>query len=197
MSLPSETPASGSAKLDVQEYTFAERTFLLKVAHDSILAALEGREFPPIAPTPHVSEPRGVFTTLYLRDALRGCVGYPLAHVPLYRGVIETARAAGFDDSRFAPMTLHEVREVSVSISVLSFLQPVLPEAVEVGKHGLLISQGSRRGLLLPQVPLARGWDRETFLEQTCRKAGLPLDAWRGTAKIEVFTAEVFGDCDN
>jgi uncharacterized protein (TIGR00296 family) len=73
-------------------------------------------------------------------------------------------------------------------------LRPISPEAVEVGRHGLLISDGPRRGLLLPQVPVEHGWDRITFLEQTCRKAGLPLDAWQSGTAIEAFTAEVFGD---
>jgi uncharacterized protein (TIGR00296 family) len=79
---------------------------------------------------------------------------------------------------------------------VLSRLFPIDPKAVEVGRHGLVISQGGRRGLLLPQVPRENDWDRETFLEQTCRKAGLPLDAWRKGVTIEAFTAEVFGDAE-
>jgi AmmeMemoRadiSam system protein A len=113
---------------------------------------------------------------------------------PLERTVRETARAAAFDDPRFAPVTLDQARELQVSLSVLSPLKPIPPEDVEVGRHGLLISQGFRRGLLLPQVPTEHGWDRDTFLEQTCRKAGLPTDAWRKGATVEAFTAEVFGD---
>ena len=127
---------------------------------------------------------------------LRGCVGYALPTVPLYRAVAETARAAAFDDSRFLPVTKDEAPGLEVSLSVLSRLFPIHPEAVEVGRHGLLVSEGARRGLLLPQVPVEHGWDRETFLEQTCHKAGLPLDAWRKAATIEAFTAEVFSDGD-
>jgi AmmeMemoRadiSam system protein A len=145
-------------------------------------------------------EPRGVFTTLYLPDdrhrQLRGCVGYAAAIAPLYRAVAETARAAAFEDSRFLPVTKEEALKLQISLSVLSHLFPIHPEAVEVGRHGLVISDGARRGLLLPQVSLENGWDRETFLEQTCRKAGLPLNAWRKAAAIEAFTAEVFGDAD-
>ena len=85
---------------------------------------------------------------------------------------------------------------LEISLSVLSRLFPIHPDAVEVGRHGLVISEGARRGLLLPQVPVEHAWDRETFLEQTCRKAGLPLDAWRKAATLEAFTAEVFGDAD-
>ena len=127
---------------------------------------------------------------------LRGCVGYALPIAPLYRAVAETARAAAFEDSRFLPVTKEEVLKLEVSLSVLSPLFPIHPEAIQVGHHGLIVSQGARRGLLLPQVPLEHGWDRETFLEQTCRKAGLPPDAWRMAATIEAFSAEVFSDFD-
>jgi AmmeMemoRadiSam system protein A len=114
--------------------------------------------------------------------------------MPLSRAVTETARAAAFEDPRFPPIVLEEARSLKICLSVLSPLMPILPEQIEVGRHGLLISEGSGRGLLLPQVPLEHGWDRNTFLEQTCRKAGLPINAWRNGAKIEAFTAEVFAD---
>ena len=146
------------------------------------------------APSPHLAEPRGVFTTLYCRSALRGCVGYVLPVAPLYRTVAETARGAAFDDSRFPPVTRDEVLELQVSLSVLSQPQSIGPEQVEIGRHGLLISLGPYRGLLLPQVPVEHGWDRTTFLEQTCKKAGLPLNAWQTGAKLEAFTAEVFAE---
>jgi len=79
-------------------------------------------------------------------------------------------------------------------LSILTPPEPISPDAVEIGRHGLLISMGGFRGLLLPQVPIEHGWDRITFFEQTCRKAGLPRDAWQKGAKIEAFTAEVFGE---
>jgi uncharacterized protein (TIGR00296 family) len=94
------------------------------------------------------------------------------------------------------PVTKEEALKLEVSLSVLSRLFPIHPEAVEVGRHGLVISDGARRGLLLPQVSVENGWDRETFLEQTCRKAGLPPDAWRKNATIEAFTAEIFADAE-
>ena len=201
-----------SSELEL-EFSLEQRRTLLGIAHQAILSALEHRHFPEAPPIPSgLAEPRGVFTTLYLRGdlhreshreshlelhrQLRGCVGYALPTAPLYRAVAETARAAAFDDSRFLPVTLEEALQLEVSLSVLSRLVSILPEAVEVGRHGLLISDGVRRGLLLPQVPVEYGWDRETFLEQTCRKAGLPLDAWRKNAAIEAFTAEVFSDAD-
>ena len=213
-------PAPLSSELEL-EFSLEQRRALLGIAHQAILCALERRPFPEAPPfASGLAEPRGVFTTLYLRGELhhelggelhreshseshlelhrqlRGCVGYALPIAPLYRAVAETARAAAFDDSRFLPVTLEEASQLEVSLSVLSRLVAILPEAVEVGRHGLLISDGVRRGLLLPQVPVEYGWDRETFLEQTCRKAGLPLDAWRKTATIEAFTAEVFSDAD-
>jgi uncharacterized protein (TIGR00296 family) len=83
---------------------------------------------------------------------------------------------------------------LGVSLSILSPLRVITPEEVEIGRHGLVVSHGGRRGLLLPQVPVEHQWDRATFMEQTCRKAGLPLDAWRQGATLEAFTAEVFGD---
>jgi uncharacterized protein len=226
MSRSSEKPSADLAARQAErlrsggpslELSLEQRRALLGIAHQSILCYLQGKPFPDAPPSvPGLSEPRGVFTTLYLtsdlpgdfeprarrelhREAyreLRGCVGYVTAIAPLYRAVAETARAAAFEDSRFSPVTKEEATRLEVSLSVLSPLFAIHPEAVEVGRHGLLISDGSRRGLLLPQVPVEYGWDRKTFLEQTCRKAGLPLDAWRKAATIEAFTAEVFGDRD-
>ena len=176
------------------EYTQEERTTLLQLAHEGILATLENREPRPFSPTGHLDEYRGAFTTVYSRGQLRGCVGYPAATMPLYRAVIETAQSAAFEDPRFVPITLSEVPDLRVSISVLSLVFSIRADDVVVGRHGLIVSQHGSRGLLLPQVPLEHGWDRVTFLEQTCRKAGLPLNAWKSGAKLEAFTAEVFGD---
>jgi AmmeMemoRadiSam system protein A len=178
------------------EFSNDERALLLRLAHESILSALEGREIPLDPPTEHLAEPRGAFTSLYLRGELRGCVGYVLPVSPVYRAVVDTARAAAFEDTRFRPMTLPEGRDLDIELSILSPPKPVSADEVEIGRHGLLISMAGRRGLLLPQVPTEHNWDRTTFLEQTCRKAGLPLDAWKNGATIEAFTAEVFGDKD-
>ena len=125
---------------------------------------------------------------------MRGCVGYILPTCSVYRAVAETARAAAFDDNRFPPVAQEEVRRLEIELSILSLARPIQPEEVEVGRHGLLISWHGQRGLLLPQVPVERAWDRTIFLEQACRKAGLLPDAWQRGATIEAFTAEVFGD---
>ena len=178
------------------EYSPEERRFLLKTAHESIEAAVEKRKISFDCPSSHLSEPRGVFTTIYLGGALRGCVGYVFPSTPLYLGVSETARAAALEDTRFQPVMPYEANALEVSLSILSPITPIAPEHVEIGRHGLLVSMAGHRGLLLPQVPVEHHWDRVTFLEQTCRKAGLPTNAWRIGATLEAFTAEVFGDAE-
>ncbi|HEX4489170.1 MAG TPA: AmmeMemoRadiSam system protein A [Terriglobales bacterium] len=175
------------------EYSAEERSLLLKLAHDAIASALVKSEISLESPTPHLAEARGTFATLYHRGNLRGCVGHVFAASSLYRAVAETAQAAAFQDPRFDPVTANELPGLEVSLSILSPLRPILAEEVEIGKHGLLISMAGRRGLLLPQVPVEHGWNRIQFLEQTCRKAGLPSNAWQ-EAKLEAFTAEVFRD---
>ncbi|MGC1371063.1 MAG: AmmeMemoRadiSam system protein A [Candidatus Sulfotelmatobacter sp.] len=177
-----------------QEYSPEERALLLRLAHNSILSALERRAITLDPPTPHLADARGVFTSLYLHGHLRGCVGYIVPIYALYRAVAETACAAAFNDNRFPAVIHEEALDLAIQLSILSPPRPIGPEEIEVGCHGLLISAHGRRGLLLPQVPLEYGWDRRTFLEQTCRKAGLPIDAWQTGATIEAFTAEVFGD---
>jgi AmmeMemoRadiSam system protein A len=198
MSHPSENPGSDTACSHSAsipgEYSREERATLLKLAHASIESAFEDRNLLLDPPTPHLAEKRGAFTTLYIGTELRGCVGYVFPAASVYQTVAETARAAAFEDTRFPPLTAKELPHLEVHLSVLSLLQPIRAEEVEVGRHGLLVSLNARRGLLLPQVPVEHGWDRETFLEQTCRKAGLPLDAWHRGAVLEAFTAELFGD---
>ena len=194
----SESPQSEFSPVELNRLKFNfnkdERDLLLRLAHDSILSALEDRKIPLDPPTEHLTEPRGAFTTLYRRGQLRGCVGYVLPVSPVYRAVADTARAAAFEDTRFHPVTLPEARDLEIELSILSPPQPISAEAIEIGRHGLLITMAGHRGLLLPQVATEHHWDRTTFLEQTCRKAGLPLDAWKNGATIEAFTAEVFGE---
>ena len=194
MSLPRPSPIDVEHSELSGEFSQEERNTLLQLAHEAILSALEEREICLEPPTPHFAEPRGAFTSLYLNGQLRGCVGYVLPTSAVYRAVAETARAAAFEDTRFYPVTIAEAPHLQIELSILSPPQPIAAEAVEVGRHGLLISISSRRGLLLPQVPIEHHWDRITFLEQTCRKAGLPTDAWQKGATIEAFTAEIFGE---
>lgn len=194
-SAPSPDLKSSAGRVSAPaEYSRVDRQTLLRIAHESILSAFTDQALPKVPDSLCLSEARGVFTTLYLHGSLRGCVGYAAAVAPLYRAVAETARAAAFEDSRFQPVTRPEASELEISLSVLSPLFPIRPEEVEVGLHGLVVSLGAHRGLLLPQVPVEWGWDRETFLDQTCRKAGLAPDTWRKDATLEAFSAEVFGD---
>ena len=181
---------------ETRECSATERELLLRLAHDSIQTALEGRgrELDLTPPSPHLAEPRGAFTTLHLQGKLRGCIGYILPVESLYKTVADTARAAAFEDPRFEPVTLDDAPELKVEISVLSRPRPIRPDELTVGRHGLIVSQGSHRGLLLPQVPTEWDWDRETFLSETCLKAGLPPNAWQHGAQLQAFTAEVFGE---
>lgn len=157
------------------EFSPEERTLLLRLAHDSISSALQHRTISLDPPTPHLAEPRGVFTSLYLRGELRGCVGYVAPSSPVYRAVAETARAAAFDDNRFPPVILEQAPHLEIELSILSPPQPIQPEEIEVGRHGLLVSWHGRRGLLLPQVPVEREWDRATFLEKPAAKRACRL----------------------
>jgi AmmeMemoRadiSam system protein A len=191
---PQFEDARTAVTAEPSEYSPEERRLLLSLAHCSIEAALEPRNLDLTPPNVHVAECRGAFTTLHLHGRLRGCIGYVFPANPLYRTVAETARAAAFDDPRFEPVTPPEALALKIEISVLSPLRTILPGDVIIGKHGLVVTQGSRRGLLLPQVPLEWEWDRETFLAQTCLKAGLDPGAWRYSAELQAFTAEVFAE---
>ena len=185
-------PSSGP---EAALYSTDERQFLLSVARQAIDAALEKRAFYPEALTARVAEPRGVFTTLHLGEELRGCVGQIVATEPLVRAVAQTAVSAAFNDPRFPPLAAAELPLVRIELSVLSPLEPIRPEQIEIGRHGLFVMLGERRGLLLPQVAGEYGWDAATFLAQTCRKAGLPPDAWSMPgAQLFGFTAELFGE---
>jgi AmmeMemoRadiSam system protein A len=148
-------------------------------------------------PVPPIDDPHlltsdyGAFVTLYRGDELRGCIGTCFPTDPLYQTVAEMTEAAASRDHRVRPITPRELVEIVIDISVLSPLEPAAaPLSLEVGKHGLHLEQGRRRGVLLPQVATEHGWGMETFLRETCAKAGLPKDAWKSAeTKISSFTA--------
>jgi len=140
-------------------------------------------------------ERRGVFVTLHTRGELRGCIGVPEPVSPLFQAAQECAMSAARADPRFPPMTAAELTELQIEISVLSPLETIQEiDSIVIGVHGLLLNHLGRRGLLLPQVAVERGWDREQFLDQLCRKAHLPITTWREGAKIECFSAFVFSE---
>jgi len=173
-----------------------EQRFLLDLARRSIEASLEGGDQPsPKVTDKKYLEKRGAFVSLKVDGQLRGCIGYPLPYKPLYKAVIEMAAAAATQDFRFAPLRLEELPRTKIEISVLTLPEPVNdPKEVEVGRHGIVISKGSCKGLLLPQVPQEYNWDRETYLCHGCLKAGLDENEWKRGAKIEVFEAQVFSE---
>jgi uncharacterized protein len=176
-----------------------DREKLLRLARQAIEQCVLGRHLPLVEEPPpeSLSARRGIFVTLRKAGLLRGCIGHIEAATPLCATVRECAVAAASRDPRFEPVTPAELPDLHIEISVLSALTDVRPEDVEAGCHGLLISRDQHRGLLLPQVATQWHWDREQFLEQTCIKAGLPPDAWRHGARVQVFTAEVFAEAED
>lgn len=173
----------------------AERKELLAIARRAAAGYVREGRVPRESPVSEtLRAPGAAFVTLMLEERLRGCIGCTEARAPLYRAVQECAVAAATEDPRFPRVTAKEVAEVRVEISVLAPIRPVRPDELVVGVHGLLVRKGDRRGLLLPQVPVEQGWDRETFVAQACAKAGLPPDAWKTGAELYSFTAEVFGE---
>lgn len=173
----------------------SERRTLLRFARETIGAHLR-RETPPVLDASGGLDcRRGAFVTVRLDRTLRGCIGYLEADRLLGEVVAGCAISAATEDPRFAPLGAAELASVDLEISVLGPVEAVADiEAIEVGRHGLIVAHGRRRGLLLPQVALEWTWDRQTFLAQTCVKAGLALDAWRNGAEVFRFEAEVFGE---
>ena len=171
-----------------------EKLALLQTAREAIAARLERRTpvYPPAPGT--LREPMGAFVTLKAHGELRGCIGHITASEPLVDTVKNVAVASAFEDPRFPPLRPEEWDAVRIEISVLSPFQSITdPGRIQVGVHGIVIRRGSRSGLLLPQVAIEQGWDRETFLTHVCYKAGLPGDAWRlPDARLEIFSATVF-----
>lgn len=174
-----------------------QRTTLLRIARQAVEAAVRDEAYKPHTDDPELRKPGAAFVTLKREGDLRGCIGTTEPHEPTAVNVARMARAAAREDPRFPPVTPDEVRELTIDVSLLSPARKVVDvNSVEVGVHGLVMEQGGRRGLLLPQVPVEWGWNRQQFLEHTCLKAGLPKDAWRTGATIYAFTAEVFGEED-
>jgi uncharacterized protein len=172
-----------------------DRAWLLALAREAILAHSSARELVTSAAEPVAERQGGAFVTLHKRGELRGCIGHIEADQPLGDVVPRCAVAAASTDPRFPPVTLAEVPELEIEISLLGPLEPITgPSDVIVGRHGLVVARDWHRGLLLPQVATEWDWDAETFLAQTCHKAGLPRDAWKHWARIWRFEAEVFGE---
>ena len=182
-----------------RELNREEREKLLLVARETITDLVKGNK-----PAKHRPEPeglgfeRGAFVTIHSRGSLRGCIGNFISEGPLVEMVERMAVAAASQDPRFHPVRPEELDVIDLEISVLSPLEETDdPEAIEVGTHGIYLISPRGRGVLLPQVATEYGWDRETFLDQTCVKAGLRPGCWKDPeTKILVFSAQVFGEKD-
>jgi AmmeMemoRadiSam system protein A len=176
----------------------SERSSLLRFARQTIAAHLTRSAQPELAATGSLDRRCGAFVTVQAEQKLRGCIGYIETDRELIDVVGRCAISAATDDPRFPPMTAEELDRVTLEISVLGLIEPVADVAtIVIGRHGLVVQQDHRRGLLLPQVATEWVWSREMFLSQTCVKAGLPATAWQHGAEIFSFEAEVFGEQRN
>jgi AmmeMemoRadiSam system protein A len=177
----------------------SDRRSLLEWARCAVAEAVSLEKSVTAPPRSGVfAEKCGVFVTLRARGRLRGCIGSIEALEPLGDAIARCAASAALHDPRFSPVRAEELGALQIELSLLSLLEPVVPENIEIGKHGLLISQGSKRGLLLPQVAVEHKFGREQFLEETCRKAGLHAKAWQEPeTQIRAFVCEVFSEDGN
>lgn len=173
-----------------------DRKSILALARHAVAEVVCRKRLPDEIPKTGVFEQRcGVFVTLHVSGRLRGCIGVIEAKEHLGESIVLCASSAAREDPRFRPMEPEELPKLEIEVSLLSPLQRIQPEDVEIGKHGLLVEQGFRRGLLLPQVAVEHHLEREQFLKETCYKAGLAADAWRAPeTRIYGFTCEILGE---
>lgn len=191
-------PSAETAESQRYSLSAEERRALLRVARETLVDLLtEAAPRRHEANTPALRERRPAFVTLRLRDSgeLRGCRGECVAQRPLIESVAHAAIAAATDDPRFPPVKLNELSALRIEISALTAMSPIRPEDVEVGRHGLMIVGKLKSGLLLPQVAVTYGWNRNAFLRGLCRKAGLADRAWESDdVQLYAFESEVWGD---
>jgi len=174
----------------------SDRRTALQLARTVVVEAVSHRQLPEVFPREGIfAERRGVFVTLHVRNRLQGCIGVIEANEPLGEAIVHCAASAALEDPRFAPMRTDQLGELSIEISLLSPMEPIAAESIEIGYHGLFLRLHAQRGLLLPQVATEHRLTREEFLEETCRKAGLSREAWRDPeARLFGFTCEVFSE---
>jgi uncharacterized protein len=171
----------------------ADRKSILELARQAVEEAVRQRQLLTEIPRVQIFDERcGVFVTLTVAGKLRGCIGVVEAKAPLGESIVRCATESALEDPRFCPMQPEELSRLEIEVSLLSPLERIQPEQVEIGKHGLLVERGYRRGLLLPQVAVEHRFDREQFLRETCYKAGLPTDAWKmPETRVYGFSCEI------
>jgi hypothetical protein len=176
----------------------AEKLAILEVARRVLTSAVEHGDVPKEFPGCEFAQrPAGAFVTLRRRGRLRGCIGQMASSDSLLQVVVHCTKVAAFEDSRFEPVRPEELPEIEIEISVLSPAAQIATDRVEIGTHGLIVSRGRQRGVLLPQVAAEYRWSPESFLEETCAKAGLERTAWKHPeTRVEAFTAEVFSESE-
>jgi len=198
-------PTSASAATSAPETTLTapEKRTLLLAAREALRALFVTpdveRRLAGLEISPRLHTPSGVFVSLHRRrdGRLRGCIGTLLPRRQLLDAVIDNARAAAERDPRFPPLRADELPTIEIEVSVLGPLLDVEdPQEIVIGRDGVVVTQGLQRGVLLPQVAVDQKWDREQFLDNVCRKADLPADAWRHGARLERFEAIVFSEAD-
>lgn len=172
-----------------------DRELLLRLAREAIAAHVGVEPAHVPGDLPILERRGGVFVTIHNHGDLRGCIGHIEPTESLGKVIPRCAVSACSADPRFPPVTESELGEIDIEISLLGPLEPITrPDEIEIGRHGVVVEQAWRRGLLLPQVATEWRWDAETFLAYTCHKAGLPRDAWKHGATIWRFAAEVFSE---
>ena len=173
-----------------------DRAAVLRLARTAVMDAVSGHKLPHEIPNDGIfAERQGVFVTLRAGRRLRGCIGVIQPDEPLGDSIVKCAISAALHDPRFPPIRLDELDELQIEVSLLSPMTAMKVQEIELGRHGLLVCSGARRGLLLPQVAIEHNLSADQFLEEACRKAELPRDAWRDPdTQLFGFTCEVFSD---
>jgi hypothetical protein len=197
-----DNPSTDAEEPDPPILSEAEQNTLLKLSRDMLTGIAKDRSYRPDLSkydlTQNLKEKSRLFVTLTKKGELRGCIGHVEAINPIYEAVLENTFSAAFRDPRFPPVQASEVPDISIEISI-NTPQRLISDVnkIEIGKHGLIIEKGWNRGLLLPQVPVQWGWDRDEFLKGICRKAGLPNGAWKDPdTKHYIYSSQVFHETE-
>jgi len=177
------------------ELTESQKKTLIAIVHKTLRSYLETGKLQKIEKNdPLLKQKCGAFVTLHRFGNLRGCIGHIQADMPIYKIIQEMAISAATLDPRFQAVTIDELKDITVEISLISPLFKISVDQIKIGVHGLMVIYKGRRGLLLPRVPAERNWDVKTYLDNLCLKAGIPTDIWDDDPELYAFTAIEFGE---